>query len=479
MKVIKIIMLIIVFSLILHSYTIPLTKVKTTLLCNIKVSDTNFDNKEGLITIEADVTNSQDTPKILYIGEVKDEKIDVIKPIGPIDANTKIHTRINIQTSYNKKTYNTRQFVIFMNEDDDGKHPTKFFMIKEDWSKYEKGVAEWIIRSNIVTVPIIAIIFILFIILVSQTLSVKPFNVETFFFPRARDIYEEFATLLINPFTWIVELIIIIIMGIVTNYYYGNAGNALWPQIFILSILGALLFPVIYLAIAWYSEKTKEFKPLKFFFGLFLFGGVAAYIAFGLNTSVIGLIKGHNVDENSVLYLLLTAALIAPMIEEITKSLGLFIISLHHIFDNSITGLLFGFTIGIGFSFIENLFYFASRADPFTLGFFPWVQLIVYRSIFNSLAHGIVTGVGGSIIGHVKSLTNDRKMLIIAWIVSLMLSIPLHIMFNVSAIIDGSTVNGGEIFGLPVMFNPITVIFLLIIFVIIYTVTYHEKNMRI
>jgi len=457
------------------SYCIGFDETKTTIIGDIKTGPTEFNETQGIIVINAEIVNIGNESKIIYIAEVGEDNIEMLDTIGVAEAKKKTYSTIKIYTKYPKKTYNERRFAVLLSKDNDGKYPAKFFMIKENWQAYEKTVAEQVLKSNIVTIPLIAVIVIILIILIINTMSQGPFHAENLFFPKVRDSYETIAAILVNPITWVFEIILIIIMAMLVNIYYTDiGGNALWSNIFILSGLCALLFPIIYLAIGWFMEKTKGTKPLRFFWGLFLFGTVAAYIAFVINTYGINLVK--NFEMNNITYLIFSAALMAPIIEETVKSLGLFITSLHSQYSDAVTGLLFGFSIGLGFSFIENWFYFSSRTDPFSLGFYPWVQLIIYRSVFNSLAHGIVTGTGGAIIGHVKSLTKDKTMLVLAWAVALMLSIPLHAMFNVSAIIDGTSVTGNEIFGLPIMFNPLIVVLLVVIFAIIYFLTVHEKK---
>ncbi|MCC7570516.1 PrsW family intramembrane metalloprotease [Candidatus Micrarchaeota archaeon] len=460
------------FVVCTHALTIRIDDIKQ-IRADIRVTESQFQEKDGEIIVEASVTNTGETSKLLYLAEEMNEIVVVVKPIGVIGPNTKADATIKIQTQYMKETYRERRFVLFLEKDLDEKYPGRYFIVNEDWSKYESSITEMVVKSNILTIPVIALIIVIFIYLISTAISSGPFHAEHLFFPKTTTIYEDIANILINPITWMVEIVIILVMGLVINFYYGGGTDILWPHIFLMSIVGALLFPIIYLAMGWFLGRKKRINmPLKFFWGLFLYGAVAAYMAFVINTLLVGFVRGFAITD--VAYLILTAAVLAPIIEEVVKLLGLFITSLHIEFNDSITGLLFGFAIGVGFSFIENWFYFSSRTDPLTLGFYPWIQLIIYRSVFNSLAHGVVTGIGGAIIGHVKSLTSDPKIIVVSWLVAVLLSIPLHAMFNVSAILDGS-VSREYIFGLPSLFNPLIVIFLLMIFVITYVVTFNEK----
>ena len=92
------------------------------------------------------------------------------------------------------------------------------------------------------------------------------------------------------------------------------------------------------------------------------------------------------------------------------SSAGVLTLSGHHDYNDTLTGLLLGFSCGVGFAFIENWFYFSAKVNPFDIGFLAWGQLIIYRSFFNTLAHGCFTAATGTLIGFLKSAPKYARL---------------------------------------------------------------------
>ncbi|MFA6035909.1 MAG: PrsW family glutamic-type intramembrane protease, partial [Candidatus Micrarchaeia archaeon] len=157
-------------------------------------------------------------------------------------------------------------------------------------------------------------------------------------------------------------------------------------------------------------------------------------------------------------FALLGTAMIAPVVEEVTKGLGILILSGHHEYKDMTDGLLYGFVIGIGFSFLENWFYFMARANPFELGLSVWIEFVTYRLLFNSMAHGAFTASCGALVGYFKEKPSVRKYAQAAWLPGVLIAIALHSLFNISAILDEVAIYAVR---MPVfIFNPIMVVIL-------------------
>jgi RsiW-degrading membrane proteinase PrsW (M82 family) len=102
-------------------------------------------------------------------------------------------------------------------------------------------------------------------------------------------------------------------------------------------------------------------------------------------------------------------ALIIPIFEEVFKGTGLLIFSLHHEYDSVADGLVFGFTVGMGFAFIENWLYFIQ--NPMGADISAWVILFFMRSIMFSAMHGVYTSMTGGIIGFMRSRSMPAVLL--------------------------------------------------------------------
>jgi RsiW-degrading membrane proteinase PrsW (M82 family) len=92
------------------------------------------------------------------------------------------------------------------------------------------------------------------------------------------------------------------------------------------------------------------------------------------------------------------AFLLAPPIEEFFKGSGLALLSEHHEFDSIEDGIVFGFTIGMGFSFIENWIYLLDNPMGSDIG--SWIFVFLLRSIVFSANHGFFTALTGIVIGY-------------------------------------------------------------------------------
>ncbi|MCD6279357.1 PrsW family intramembrane metalloprotease [Candidatus Micrarchaeota archaeon] len=445
---------------------------------NVDVNMGVLDKPIDDINVLATVNNPTNKSFVMYL--MRREDNNVYKPVeslGVLKHMSSMDINITLRISYPGKRFRNVDYLLLASNEKNEFHGYAF-VIRQDWSHYENMVEYDILLAHSYLIPIggLIIILILMILVVSAFHHRIPgvlkneYTFRTLFFPimKRRPFGERVADVFMTPIIWLIEIVIIVLM----IFYMWNAavdsfGVKITSQLIVLGGIVALVLPIFYFAVAWYLDT----KPLRFFASLFLWGGAAAFISFSLNTMTIGILNSHYLGVvGGISKNLLTAVVIAPLIEETVKSIGLFIMSQHHEYDDRITGLIFGFTIGVGFAFIENWFYIVSKTNPYELGVLVWGQLILYRSFFNTLAHGIITGIGGAVIGYVKAHSKLHSYLLISFPLALLLIIPLHSLFNVSALIDSSQ-STELIYGLPFIFNPMFVVLLMVIFVGIYVFT--------
>ena len=168
--------------------------------------------------------------------------------------------------------------------------------------------------------------------------------------------------------------------------------------------------------------------------------------------------------------------LIAPIVEETLKGLGVLFMSGHHEYNDTLTGLLFGFTCGVGFAFIENWFYFSSKVNPFDVGLVSWGALILYRSFFNTLAHGCFTAATSTAIGYLKSVERLKRFAQLAFIPGLFLAVAIHAIFNLSALADGFAISSQQV---PFfIFNPMLIILLTAMFFLVLVLAIIDEKKR-
>lgn len=119
-------------------------------------------------------------------------------------------------------------------------------------------------------------------------------------------------------------------------------------------------------------------------------------------------------------YLLLVVA-VAPLVEEIAKSLSLFYVARRSEFTYFIDGAIYGFAAGIGFSIIENFLYI-SRSPQMGLG------LALTRAFSTCLMHGAAAALVGAAVGRARfqKLSGQGLGLAAGWGAA----IALHALFN-------------------------------------------------
>jgi RsiW-degrading membrane proteinase PrsW (M82 family) len=284
------------------------------------------------------------------------------------------------------------------------------------------------------------------------------------FFPRigSRPISEVLADILINPVFMAFELACVAVFGAgIFDYAGANYGPSLGPQLALLAGAGALLVPLGYMALAWIGNVHGR-SPLRFVLAAFVWGALSAVLAFVVNAIVAGELgfRLHTDVAATASLAFIGTIMIAPMVEELAKALGVLVLSWHHRFRSVSDGLLYGFAVGAGFSFVENWIYFVERANPFELGFGGWVDFVIYRVLFNSLAHGAFPAACGALIGYFKSRPNLARYASAAFLPGLFIAITLHTLFNISAILDEVAVYAVRV---PVfIFNPAMVAVLVV-----------------
>jgi len=230
--------------------------------------------------------------------------------------------------------------------------------------------------------------------------------------------------------------------------------------VFLVGGVAAVFMPVIFLVVGWLADYYER-EPFRFIVGMFMWGVMATFFAFFINTT-FSLLAGVALSSGAAAVLI--AVFIAPAVEETAKGTGLLILSGHHDYDNVFDGIIFGFAIGMGFAFIENWLYFATNASPVVLGGLgEWTYNILYRSFLCSLAHGCFTATTGAVVGYFKGRHRNGGFEGLGFFLGLPIAIFLHGLFNLTAVIDSIMQTA---FGAPVpIFDPLLTITVTVIYI--------------
>ncbi|MGB9635472.1 MAG: PrsW family glutamic-type intramembrane protease [Candidatus Micrarchaeia archaeon] len=273
-------------------------------------------------------------------------------------------------------------------------------------------------------------------------------TLRTLFFPDFDEFSfeKEVACIIIHPMFWISTFGILAVFT--ASLLFSMEESIIAYDWLFFSFILILFFAFFDPIMVWFLEG-KYREPLRFVFGGISYGIIAALAAFFIN-SVIGILLGEIVDKQMGV---LTLVILAPFFEEIIKIIGIFLISPHKMFRGPLDGILVGFSIGVGFAMTENIFYVTTRVPIYS------IDLLVFRALYNTIAHGVFTAIGGAIFSKIKISFEHVGALLLA--IPILVATLVHISFNIFAIIDVVSVDNFQVN--YYVLSPLLVIALLLI----------------
>ncbi|MCS7109201.1 MAG: PrsW family intramembrane metalloprotease [Candidatus Micrarchaeota archaeon] len=400
----------------------------------------------------------------------EDDKFILMTVLGNLSADEIGEFEVPIIYQYGGLTTYIGRYLLISDN-----YLAKEFTIAESWRNYEKSAYETLNIGAYIVSPIIALILLFIIFIVIRDAESRKYGKKDeytdktlFEFPHGETVEEQVANAMTNPILWSIILFLAVLMiCIITFSTYQDYDMMTKLEIIIISLIAATLVPLLLMIFTWYAD-IYEREPLRFVVGMFIYGIFAAMIAFFLNNIIIYL-SGKQAEA---IPLALTTAIISlvisPIIEEFLKIFGLALISRHHEFDDALDGLLYGFAIGLGFAMYENWFYFVINLDPIRIGIEEWTTTVVYRSLFNTIAHACFVAFAGVIIGYLKSREKYREFYYIGLIPGIFIAIILHVIFNVTAYLD--IIGFGGYRAIIAAYNPSFVTMISLAFIITYIV---------
>ncbi len=190
-----------------------------------------------------------------------------------------------------------------------------------------------------------------------------------------------------------------------------------------LSALAAALPVLIYLIVIWRFDRYER-EPWWLVLLTFLYGAIGA-IVLGviLSLTVITMSGNHEFSFG--------ASIVAPLCEEPSKALIVYLLLLTRHFDNTTDGLIYGAAAGLGFAMTENFLYFVTNDVSGHMD--DWQKLVVLRSLFTALMHCAATAMFGAILGRFRYRGGLQQWLL-APILGLALAMTLHAAFNTAQV---------------------------------------------
>jgi len=190
----------------------------------------------------------------------------------------------------------------------------------------------------------------------------------------------------------------------------------------IISGLIAILFPLLFLYIIYVLDlySSGSFRTVV---TCFVWGLIAFALALGTNTAIKDYLLQGALGIDSYRAFTLTVVLVAPIAEEILKSLALLYYVRRPDFTYFVDGAIYGFAAGIGFSVLENLWY---MSQPAAAG--QGLVLVISRAFSTCLMHGSASALVGVSIGRFQY--GHGRTRVLSTIVGWAAAISLHVGFN-------------------------------------------------
>ncbi len=196
----------------------------------------------------------------------------------------------------------------------------------------------------------------------------------------------------------------------------------------IVLLLVAFVPSIIYLV---WIRNTERYRPEPYgrLLRIFAYGAVISIIIAILAELLAVALFNANIErfyqifgQNPNLSTLVLAIVIAPLIEELTKSIGVF--RVRRFMSDIEDGLIYGAAAGLGFAATENLLYEGTAL--FSDGTSAFVQTAVVRSLSSALLHASASAVVG--LGIARSFQQGKS-----WVPYYFTGVLMHGTFNLFA----------------------------------------------
>jgi protease PrsW len=207
--------------------------------------------------------------------------------------------------------------------------------------------------------------------------------------------------------------------------------SSLQTLLFFASIIAGVVPTLLYAWLVWRLDRYEK-EPLKLLMATFVWGAapaiglsLAAELAFDMPLASLSGIYGDVVS----------AALIAPPVEELAKALALWAVFrlARSEFDSAVDGIVYGSLVGFGFAMTENVFYFWGALGERDLG--GWAMIVLGRALIFGLNHAMFTsftGIGFGLARYAKSRWAGK-----AWILGgLLCAVLAHALHNLFLQLD-------------------------------------------
>lgn len=253
----------------------------------------------------------------------------------------------------------------------------------------------------------------------------------------------------------IIAALIALLLGLIVLFLIGFETGLV---AFLIGMVSAVLPVPIYLVLVIWIDRYES-EPAWMLATAFLWGAlVAVFFAFLINTAsgLAVILLTNDVQAGRAF----GAVISAPIVEEISKGLILFIYFFwkKDEFDGVIDGIVYAAMVGLGFAMTENIQYYGKAVLQAGSGGLTLVFII--RGALSPFAHPMFTSMTGIGLGLALHARN-AFLKFLAPIVGLLVAISMHSIWNGSAVLFGGP--GFILMYVLIMIPAFAIIFVVII----------------
>jgi protease PrsW len=176
---------------------------------------------------------------------------------------------------------------------------------------------------------------------------------------------------------------------------------------YLLAIPLAALGSLVPIAIVWWLDRNERESPWLYLVAVLWGMLIATALAIPINHGILGAVTNWlKLNPGVAEYfgknapLVIGAPIAGPLVEEITKGLGIVLLFwlLRDEFDNMRDGFVYGALVGVGFNMLEAPMYVANGLAQY--GFAPWgIQFGGRFALFGLGGHALFSGLFGAFLG--------------------------------------------------------------------------------
>lgn len=207
-----------------------------------------------------------------------------------------------------------------------------------------------------------------------------------------------------NPAFWLFSILVLAGIAdflLIQLFFASMSSSSLALSWFLVAVYAIPMLLVIY------HLDLYEREPLSLVTAALLWGAFVATMLSGLGNEGWGLVMKDVLDPEA--FLQWRSALTAPFVEEAAKACGVVLLYLivRAEFDDVMDGFVFGAVVGLGFSVVEDVFYFFDSFGGTVEGVLTgFVFRVVLTGVYG---HALYTGLAGIGIAYFVTHRSDRS----------------------------------------------------------------------